>query len=180
MSKKKAIAVVVLIAGLFAIRKGLAMVANKDLANQNVQAFLKLIKKYESMGGDYQVIYGGRRFDGFDSHPNIRVPFKDPRTGKMNYSTAAGAYQITIGTWRMINASMSLPDFSPASQDLAAVWLLNYCGAMPLIVKGDIEGALQKASTQWASLPFTTSMQNHVTLDKAIASYKQAGGAVIA
>lgn len=174
------IGIAALSALIYATRKGTNMLAASDATNKNVQAFLALIKKFESKGGDYSIIYGGTHFTDFASHPNVRIPFFDKRTNSTNYSTAAGAYQITVGTWRMINATMHLSDFSPKSQDLAAIWLLNYCGAMPLILKGDITGALQKASTQWASLPYTTSLQNHVSLDSAVAAYKASGGTMTA
>jgi lysozyme len=146
------------------------------LANRNVQAFLAMIRKYES-AGRYDVIYGGQTFGSYAQHPNIRVPFVDPRTGKNNYSTAAGAYQITNPTWQTILRNAGTGDFSPASQDAAAVWLLKLNGALSAIMAGDFQTAIETASKTWASLPYTDSQQRHVTLAQALTTYQQAGGA---
>jgi lysozyme len=76
-------------------------------------------------------------------------------------STAAGAYQFIRPTWDRIRAiSPRLPDFSPDSQDIAAIRLLNQIGALALIEAGDIAGAVAKASKTWASLPGSKAQQN--------------------
>lgn len=165
-----------LVALLYLTRKGITMTAQSDLDNPNVKAFLNLIKKHESRGGDYSIIYGGGQFTDFSAHPNKRVPFMNPKTKQMDYSTAAGAYQINWKTWLEINAVMSLPDFGKQSQDLAAIILLRKIGALPLIIAGDLNGALQKASGRWASLPYSTSMQNKTSTIQAQADYLGAGG----
>ena len=69
-------------------------------------------------------------------------------------STAAGAYQIIKSTWQGVRDG--LPDFSPASQDAAAIRLLAQTGALKLILAGDIDGAVEKANNIWASLPNAT------------------------
>lgn len=166
------------VALLFLMRKGITMKVQSNLDHPNVKAFLALIKKHESRGGDYSIIYGGGHFTDFSAHPNKRVPFFNPKKQKMDVSTAAGAYQIIYPTWMMINAAISLPDFSRQSQDLAAIFLLEKCGAMPLILAGNLTGALQKASKEWASLPYSTSMQNKTSTVQARADYLNAGGSI--
>lgn len=155
--------------------KSVMIDGNDALANGNVQAFLAMIRQFES-AGKYNVIYGGQTFDNYADHPNIRVPFTDPRTGKQNISTAAGAYQITRPTWDTILRNAGAGDFSPRSQDAAAVWLLKLNGSLVKILEGDFQTAIVLASKTWASLPYTDSKQSHVSLDKALASYTNNGG----
>lgn len=171
-----------LIAGIAAIiymtkdqLKSVFISGEDALNNANVQAFLAMIRKFES-AGRYNVIYGGTTFDNFETHPNIRVPFLDPRTGKQNISTAAGAYQITWSTWQTVLKMAGNGDFSPESQDRAAVWLLKMNGSLADIIDGDFTAAIRKASKLWASLPFTDSKQSHVSIEKAYAAYTAAGG----
>lgn len=70
-------------------------------------------------GGDYNIRVGGDTFQGFEAHPNI------PATKKgIEGSTAAGRYQINVGTWSDIQkANPDITDFSPANQDKGAWWL---------------------------------------------------------
>ena len=152
------------------------MIDNEDaLANSNVQAFLAMIRKFES-NGRYDVIYGGQRFADFSKHPNVRIPFTNPKTGKSDYSTAAGAYQFNYPTWNYVLSLAGSGDFSPASQDNACVWLLKVIGALEPIMQGDFETGIRLASQRWASLPYTDSMQNHVSLAAAKAVYLENGG----
>lgn len=163
------------IAGAIYYRNFSAMDINTASDNPNVKAFLAMIRKFES-AGKYNVIYGGQTFDDFSAHPDIRVPFQDPRTNDTNYSTAAGAYQITYPTWLSIQAVAFLPDFSQQSQDLAALWLLKIRGALTYIIAGDFDNALRIASKTWASLPYTDSQQKHVNYLVAQTEYTKNGG----
>ncbi|NDG04091.1 MAG: lysozyme, partial [Alphaproteobacteria bacterium] len=76
------------------------------------------------------------------------------------FTTAAGGYQFIRPTWQRLRDRLGLEDFSPASQDAAAVELLREVGALDLIEQGDIEGAMKKASKAWASLPGSLAQQN--------------------
>ena len=154
------------------------MIDGQDaLANANVQAFLSMIRRFES-NGDYNVLYGGDHFVSYAQHPQVRVPFFNPKTQKNDYSTAAGAYQINWPTWNTILRHAGNGDFSPASQDAAAVWLLKLNGALPDIMDGDFNSAIRKASATWASLPFTDSKQAHVSMQMATLAYTNAGGQI--
>lgn len=145
------------------------------LKNANVQALLAMIKKFES-DGKYNVLYGGGTFADYSKHPQVRVPFFNPATQKPDYSTAAGAYQINFPTWSTVLKYAGAGDFSPASQDAAAVWLLKLNGALAAIMDGDFDTAIRLASKTWASLPYTASKQNHVSQAAAQLAYVQAGG----
>lgn len=145
------------------------------LNNSNVRAFLAMIRRFES-NGKYNVLYGGGTFDSYAQHPDVKVPFTNPKTGRADYSTAAGAYQINYPTWNLILSKAGSGDFSPASQDAAAVWLLKLNGALDPIMQGDFATAIELASKTWASLPYTDSMQNHVSLAQAQTIYSDAGG----
>lgn len=96
----------------------------------------------------------------------------------MDYSTAAGAYQIIYNTYLATSKLAGVTDFSPTSQDAMAVWLLKGCGALTHIITGNFDEAIRRASGTWASLPYTDSKQAHITVAAAKAAYLQAGGAL--
>lgn len=157
------------------------MVGQQDaLKNKNVRAFLEMIGVDESRG-KYNVLFGGGTFTDYSTHPNVHVPFKDPRTGKETYTTAAGKYQILYRTWKGLTLLPGAPqDFSPASQDWFAVALLKGCGALTYIIDGDFVTALQKASPIWASLPYAQYGQPTKSYQRALAEYTAAGGEGVA
>lgn len=137
--------------------------------DSNVRAFLETIKLCEGTknAGEYACLYGStpgrpRTFDGFADHPRIvsRISASDQR-----WTSAAGAYQFMavspipgggstrMDTWDRLKARLGLSDFSPASQDAAAVELLRECGALQRLKWGDVAGAVARARKIWASLP---------------------------
>ena len=75
-----------------------------------------------------------------------------PGAGKDGFS-AAGEYQMTIGTWRGLTRTLGLSDFSPGTQDLMGVQLLRESGASGSLLNNDLPGALSAASHTWAALP---------------------------
>ncbi|PYT01445.1 MAG: hypothetical protein DMF63_00930 [Acidobacteria bacterium] len=79
-------------------------------------------------------------------HPNIKVKFRQKRP---NITTAAGRYQFLNRTWKSLN----LPDFNPENQDKGAAILLDRRGGLEPLMNGDLEGAVDKARLEWASLP---------------------------
>lgn len=122
-----------------------------DMNNTNVQAFLRMIRHGESGQGDdaYRMIVFGGYFDDFTDHPKI---FKIvPGTTKK--TSAAGAYQITWTTWQDLKQRLRLPDFSPASQDIAAVELIRRRGALDDVKAGRFESAITKVRQEWTSVP---------------------------
>jgi muramidase (phage lysozyme) len=73
-------------------------------------------------GGRYNILFGGTRFEGFAAFP--KWPGRFSYRGRETH--AAGAYQFEPATWAEIVAAIGLPDFSPASQDIGALWLLRH------------------------------------------------------
>jgi lysozyme len=151
----------------------------------SLSAFLYMIRSTEHVyprdvvnDAAYSIFYGGSKFQNFADHPVITgekkgVPLPDQYCKAAGLkpgcvSTAAGAYQLIKGTWTRLRDRLNLPDFSPLSQDRAAVGLLDEIGALDLIYAGDIEGAIHKASRIWASLPGSTAQQNPKALAYAL------------
>lgn len=124
---------------------------DKSLVNHpNVRAMLRVIRNGESSQDDvaYRMVCGqrGAAFSSFADHPRPTLPSPCSRG-------AAGAYQIIIRTWDWVRAEMNLRDFSPASQDLAALGLIAYRGALPAVLAGDVSAAVAKLKNEWTSLP---------------------------
>jgi len=151
----------------------------------NLSAFLYMIRSTEHVyprdvvnDAAYSIFYGGSKFQNFADHPVITgekkgVPLPDHFCKAAGLkpgcvSTAAGAYQFIKGTWVRLRDKLNLPDFSPLSQDRAAVGLLEEIGAVDLIFAGDIESAIHKASKIWASLPGSTAQQGPKALAYAL------------
>lgn len=142
--------------------------------DRNVEAFLRMVRVAEGTAGlsGYSMLYGGGQFSGFAVHPNIAV------TAGGITSTAAGAYQILFGTWREAAAALLLPDFSPGSQDRAAVWLIRRRGALDDVVAGRLDAAIAKCAPEWASLPGAPYGQPTIAMDRARAAFVDAGGVI--
>lgn len=150
---------------------------------QNVAAFLRMVRVCE-VGTDgeagYRTIYGGGLFDSYADHPRQAIT----RTMRVNgvpkavSSTAAGAYQFLAGTWDDARRALGLSDFSPASQDAGAVWLLRRRGALADVRAGRFEAALKKSAREWASLPGSPYGQPMRTLEQVASLYLGGGGVI--
>lgn len=119
------------------------------LPDKNVQAFLALIKFTE--GANYNVLFGGGTFDSYIDHPRQKVTRK--LGGRPITSSAAGAYQFLARTWDECVSALHLPDFSPRSQDLAALFLIDRRKALDAVIAGEWEQAIELCNKEWASLP---------------------------
>jgi muramidase (phage lysozyme) len=132
----------------------------------------------------YRALFGytprnGKTFDnGFIQHPNIRGAFTQT-DGTLNYSTAAGAYQFIKPTWDRAARAIGAPDFSPAWQDQAALYLIDVdAHAIEDVEAGRFNDAVNKCSGIWASLPASHYLQPKRSVQFALNAYTQAGGTV--
>lgn len=141
---------------------------------QNVDAFLWTIRVSEGTDGlnGYSTLVGGTLFGSFADHPRLLVDL--PNLGIK--SSAAGAYQIIRRTWDGVRDKLGLPDFSPPSQDAAAVELVKQRGALADVRAGRFAVAIEKCKKEWASLPGAGYGQHENTLARLQNAYTTAGG----
>jgi muramidase (phage lysozyme) len=110
----------------------------------NIGAMLSLIAWAE--GADYDVSYTGQKFADFADHPRALY------TANGISSDAAGRYQFLSPTWDSLKAKLKLKDFSPQSQDKAAIELMKQCHGYGYAVRGDVAGFADRCWSTWASL----------------------------
>jgi len=147
-------------------------------ATNNRAAFLMMIRTAEGTAGadGYRTMFGGGLFDSFADHPRRVVTAMSG--GRPISSSAAGAYQFLRRTWDKLAARLGLPDFSPASQDAAAIELIREAGALGDVDAGRFALAVRKVRKIWASMPGAGYGQPEVALERLQAAYQAAGGVV--
>lgn len=136
-----------------------------------MQKFLDFIAAAE--GADYDTGFGGTKI-GLDQHPNVTKYFRNKK-GQTLPTTAAGRYQFLTSTYRNLSKKLGLTDFSPASQDLAAVELIREKGAIKDVLNGNFNQAIQKTNRTWASFPGSPHHQRQVSqkfVDNFFNNYK--------
>jgi muramidase (phage lysozyme) len=140
------------------------------LMDRRVLAFLRVIREGETNQTDaaYRMMFGGELFDA----PPWQHPRRDNSTNGL-HSTAAGAYQFIVGTWDECASSLGLTDFSPRSQNLAAVYLINRRGALEDVIAGRLDEAIRKCNREWASLPGSPYGQPTLTLERCHAVWDE-------
>ena len=122
------------------------------LQRPQIRSLLNTIRYAEGTPGDsgYRTMFGGSKFD---VSKGWQHPDKVIRSGGYA-SAAAGAYQYLPGTWQGAAKALALPDFSPKSQDLGALYLIDRRGALDPFLKGEKFGTvINKLAPEWASLP---------------------------
>lgn len=117
------------------------------MLSANARALLDTIAKAEGTAGSngYNTMFTGRSFDDLSRHP------RQLNSSNGYTSDAAGRYQFLSTTWDGVAKRLGLPDFSPASQDRAAIELVRRRGVDPDAPL--TEEALNKLAPEWASLP---------------------------
>ncbi|WP_454710714.1 glycoside hydrolase family 24 protein [Cupriavidus nantongensis] len=147
-------------------------------AANNRAAFLMMIRTAEGTAGSngYRTLFGGGTFDSYADHPRQVVTAMS--NGKPISSSAAGAYQFLRRTWDTLAARLGLSDFSPASQDAAALELIREAGALGDVDAGRFALAVRKVRKIWASMPGAGYGQPEVALNRLQAAYEAAGGVV--
>lgn len=148
--------------------------------NANVRAVLAVIRTGEGTtdANGYRRIFGGELVSSFADHPRKVVKLANKKTGKVYESSASGAYQAKISTWDETAKMMSLPDFSPASQDLFALGRMAARRALDDIVAGRFDSAIRKLRQEWASMPGDFYGQGGITMAQAQQVYTANGGAI--
>ncbi|WP_447553713.1 glycoside hydrolase family 24 protein [Vreelandella sp. EE22] len=151
--------------------------SSENTRPENVTAFLDMLAHAEGTprhGSEngYNVLVGGEVFDGYQDHPRRLVSL--PAYGIS--STAAGRYQFLEDTWDDLVDRVGLPDFSPESQNQAAIELIRQCQALSMIHEGRIREAIDACRTIWASLPEAGYGQRELASDELVLVYQQAGG----
>lgn len=147
----------------------------------NLSAFLDMIAYAEGTSGPdgYRAMFGyplpGRLIQSFADHPRQHFSFTNS-IGQTLRTNAAGRYQFMIRTWDDLRAKLGLPDFSPASQDAAAIELIRQRGALNDVRAGRVEDAIAKCAPIWASLPGAGYNQPERKLTSLISNYQNAGG----
>ncbi len=121
----------------------------------------------------YRTLFGGGLVTSYSGHPNTPI-YKYGIT-----STAAGAYQFLYSTWSALQADLWLPDFSPPSQDKAAIELIRRKGALPDVLAGRFAEAVYKCRKIWASFPGAGYGQNEKSLFTLTQVYQAAGGQLL-
>lgn len=148
------------------------------LNDRNVRGLLAAIRWAEGTAGPdgYRMLFGGGLFDDFSDHPRRVVAAM--LGGKLLKSSAAGAYQILRGTWDGLQGPLGLPDFSPMSQDIAAVELIRRRGALQHAIDGRIALAVDLIRKEWASMPGAGYGQPETKLASLVDVYQRAGGMI--
>jgi muramidase (phage lysozyme) len=148
----------------------------------NRHAFRVVISDCEGTPGDegYRALFGwrpgnGKVFASFADHPRQFFPYKQ-LDGTVVRTSAAGKYQATATTWDDFIRECGPHDFSPASQDKFADWLITKCGAMPDVDAGRLREAIEKCGGRWASLPSARVPQPRRSYEFCVQSFIKAGG----
>ena len=161
-----------------------------DVAERNAAAFLMMIRTAEGTAGPngYRTMFGGRLFDSYADHPRQAKQFVNG-AGQRLWTSAAGAYQFMavspipggstrVNTWDRLQSKLGLPDFSPASQDAAAVELIREAGALGDVRAGRFDEAVAKVRGIWASLPGAGYAQPEKSLETLRLAFLNAGGSL--
>lgn len=162
----------------------------QEIADANASAFLQLLQQSEgtaSQPDPYACCYGySHTVQDMSDHPAVTGEWRGLQLsdsmctaagfGPGCVSSAAGAYQVVKGTWLRARNALGLLDFSAASQDRAALWLVQQRGALEDVKAGRIAQAIQKCRNEWASLPGNYAKQGQRQLSQLVAWYQTAGG----
>lgn len=151
-------------------------VTAEDVRHPNVRALLAVIRRGEGTAdaNGYRRMFGGELFTSFADHPRKRIT--KTLGGRAITSTAAGAYQFLSRTWDETARALGLHDYSPASQDLAAVGRIAARGALDDAKAGRLDAALPKIAREWASMPGSPYGQPTISTSAAWNTFTGAGG----
>ena len=152
----------------------------KLLSDPRVRAFLDTIAKAE--GADYITKVGGGKVNDLSLITKDRRAIEYKKGAKP--STAAGRYQFLNDTWDEVSKALGLTDFSPRSQDLAALWLAEFKKnkdgsqrkAISTLLSGDTAGAITASRKEWASFPGAGYGQGERSMNWMLKTFQQSLG----
>jgi muramidase (phage lysozyme) len=147
--------------------------ATKSTPAQSRSAFLKLLRFCEFGrldDQDYFTLYGFSKFTDQSTHPDQVFVVGKHKDGSNITSSPAGAYQIVFSTYSDAERAGVVSDFTPASQDKIALWLITHRGALTDIDAGKIASAIGKLNRVWVSLPGGSHPK--VSLARALALFQ--------
>lgn len=166
-----------------------ATVARSSI-DTNTRAFLAMISHAEGTdlrSDPYRVCFGYRHtIEDLSDHPAVTREWLGEKlpdavclaAGQKPgcVSTAAGRYQLIRPTWLACKRALGLADFSPKSQDDAALYLIKKRGALDDVKRGRVADAVAKVRSEWASLPGAGYGQPERQLAQLTEAYVLAGG----
>lgn len=156
--------------------------AAADDRMSNLRAFLDAISFAEGTlligANGYNCLVGSRvemplLFGSYHDHPRVKIQLRADLV-----STAAGRYQILARYFDPYKKLLSLPDFSPASQDAIAVQMIREQKALDDVITGHFDEAVDKCRNIWASMPGAGYGQHEHTIAVLRDAFTTAGGIV--
>ena len=118
---------------------------------RTVKAFLDTLAFAEGTRDRYNYIFTFVTFNSYADHPRRTI------CAGSYCSTAAGRYQFLARTWDGIASGLGLADFTPPSQEKAALEIIRRAGAYNVVLQSNVyenfTAALGKLNRTWASLP---------------------------
>ena len=154
------------------------------MISKNLSAFLLMIRHcegtYTTDDEGYRALFGwikgnGKVIKSYADHPRKYTPYTD-HAGEKLQTSAAGAYQMIVGTYDALKKRGIMKDFSPSEQDKGAIELIREKGALKDIESGAFGTAITKVRKIWASLPGSGSNQPEKSMTAARKWYSDAGG----
>ncbi|CQH31839.1 glycoside hydrolase family 24 protein [Yersinia enterocolitica] len=135
---------------------------NNLVDDPNVRQYLEVLSKAEGTASyansGYNTMFGGDQFYDNSDHPRQLKDFTQT-DGTKNKTSAAGRYQFTSSSWDDAAKALNLTDFSPRSQDLAALFLIQRAGQLENVTNGNFADATNGLGGVWASLPSSNYAQ---------------------
>ena len=138
-----------------------------NYGNTYERAALDMLADSRVEGANYNTMFGGGTFD---TSKGWKHPDKVITSGGYS-SSAAGRYQFLTPTWELAAKALNLKDFSPESQDKAALYLMKKRGVNPS--KPLSERDIYKLGGEWASLPGGGYGQSRVSAKQALQIYQE-------
>lgn len=145
----------------------------------NLVAFLDMLARCEGTAGTCnddgysKIVNPGGCMTTYADHPRQLI-----QVNANLKSTAAGRYQLLARFYDAYKASLNLPDFSPGSQDRIALQQIKECKAIPPLLAGDLQTAINLCSNIWASLPGSQYKQPVRSYQQCVTWFVAAGGTI--